>query len=41
MIDFFKVAAEDTYFNKTLSNDAIKITAHAVETYRKLVRHLK
>lgn len=34
------VTKEETYFTKALPNEAVRILAFTVETYRKLVKHL-
>jgi hypothetical protein len=42
MVDnFSQVVEEETYYSRTLPNDTIKITTYTIDTYRKLVRHLK
>lgn len=39
--NFSQVVGEETYYTRTLPNDTVKITTHTIDTYRKLIRHLK
>lgn len=42
MLDNLAKAAEpETYRTLAMANETVKITAHSIETYRKLVRHMK
>lgn len=36
-----EVTADETYHTKALANEIVKINAHTIDTYRKLVRHLR
>lgn len=39
--NFSEVIEDETYYSQALPNDTVKISTQTVETYRKLVRHLK
>lgn len=42
MVDSFaQVVEEETYYTRTMPNETVKITANTIDTYRKLIRHLR
>lgn len=42
MVDYLSTFTEkDTYYTKALADETIKVNAHSIDTYRKIIRNLK